>query len=50
MVSIIMGDFNEDLLLNPDSKLAGLMSQFGYSQLVDTPTTDKATLRPYLLQ
>ena len=44
MVSAIMGDFNEDLLLKPDSKLAGLMSQFGYSQLIQTPTTDKATL------
>ena len=44
MVSIITGDFNEDLLLKPDSKLAGLMSQFGYSQLVHTPTTDRTTL------
>ena len=44
MISIIMGGFNEDLLTNPKSKLATLMSQWGYSQLVHTPTTDKGTL------
>ena len=43
-VSIIMGDFNEDLLANPDSNLAALMTQCGFSQLVHTPTTDKGTL------
>ena len=29
MVSIIMGDFNEDLLQKTDSKLASLINQFG---------------------
>ena len=44
LVSIIMGDFNEDLLAKPDSMLATLMAQCGYSQLVHTPTTDNGTL------
>ena len=44
MISIIMGDFNEDLLSKPDSKLVELMAQCGYSQLVHTPTTDKGTI------
>ena len=44
MISIIMGDFNEDLLSKPDSKLVELMAQYGFSQLVHTPTTDKGTL------
>ena len=44
MISIVMGDFNGDLLSKPDSKLVELMAQCGYSQLVHTPTTDKGTL------
>ena len=44
MPSIVLGDFNEDLLAKPDSRLLTLMSQYKYSQLVHTPTTDKGTL------
>ena len=44
MPSIILGDFNEDLLVNSDSQLLSLMSSHGFSQLVHSPTTDNATL------
>ena len=42
--SIVLGDFNEDLLTIPDSRLLHLMSHYGFSQLVRTPTTDRGTL------
>ncbi len=42
--SIVLGDFNDDILANPDSRLVSLMSQYGFSQLVQTPTTDRGTL------
>ena len=32
--TIILGDFNEDLLQNPDSSILSLMSSNGYTQLV----------------
>ena len=44
VISIIMGDSNEDLLSKPESQLAIFMAQGGYSQLVHTPTTDNGTL------
>lgn len=44
VVSIITGDFNEDLLSIPNSKLVSLMAQYGYSQLVHAPTTDSGSL------
>ena len=42
--SIVLGDFNEDLLTIPDSKLLHLMSHYGFSQFVKRPTTDRGTL------
>ena len=42
--SSVLGDFNEDLLTIPDSRLLHLMSHYGFSQLVQTPTTDRGTL------
>ena len=44
MFFIVLGDFNEDLLAKPNSRLVTLMAQYGYSQLVPIPTTDKGTL------
>ena len=44
MPSIVLGDFNEGLLAKPNSRMVTLMSQYRYSQLVHTPTTDKGTL------
>ena len=42
--SIILGDFNEDLLAKSDLRLPNLMSSHGYSQLVQSSTTDNGTL------
>ena len=44
MPTIVLGDFNEDLLAKPESRLASLMSNHGFSQLVHSPTTDNGTL------
>ncbi|XP_061190015.1 uncharacterized protein LOC133197842 [Saccostrea echinata] len=41
--SIIMGDFNENLLTSP-TPIQKHMEQFGYHQLVTFPTTDNRTL------
>ena len=41
---IVLGDFNEDLLTKPDSQLMNFMSHHGFSQLVQSPTTDNGTL------
>ena len=43
-VSIVLGDFNVDILTNTNSQLEVLMLRHGYSQLVHTPTTDNGTL------
>ena len=48
MKNIILGDFNEDLLSNSDSRLLSLMSNHGFSQLVHSPTTDNGTLLDYV--
>ena len=44
MKNIILGDFNEDLLSNSDSRLLSLMSNHRFSQLVHSPTADNGTL------
>ena len=42
--TMILGDFNEDILRQPNSSIVSLMSNHGYSQLVTSPTTDQGTL------
>ncbi len=42
--TVVLGDFNEDLLQKPDSRVLSLMSSNGYAQLVQSPTTDRGTL------
>ena len=42
--SIVLGDFNDDLLTTANSPLTHLMFRHGYSQLVHSPTTDNGTL------
>ena len=42
--SIVLGDFNEDLITCPATQLLSLMSSHGFSQLVDCPTTDNGSL------
>ena len=44
MPTMILGDFNEDILSQPNSSIVSLMSNNGYSQLVMSPTTDQGTL------
>ena len=42
--TVILGDFNDDVLCGHDSQLQQLMLSFGYEQLVNEPTTDRASL------
>ena len=42
--SIILGDFNDDVLLHTDSRISSFMSTHGYTQLVCLPTTAQGTL------
>ena len=42
--SIVVGDFNEDLLHNPNSALVRLMESSGFTQLVKCPTTPQGTM------
>jgi len=42
--SVVLADFNEDLLQKPDSRILSLMSSNGYQQLAQSPTTDRGTL------
>ena len=44
MPSIILGDFNDDIVSQPNSSIVSLMSNYGYTQLVMNPTTSKGTL------
>ena len=44
MPTIVLGDFNDDLLAKPESRLASFMSHHGFSQLVHSPTTDNGSL------
>lgn len=41
---VILGDFNEDVLHQTDSRIVSFMSSHGYTQLVNSPTTDRGTL------
>ena len=41
---VILGDFNEDVLHQTDSRIMSFMSSQGYTQLVNLPTTDRGTL------
>ena len=42
--TIILGDFNEDLSDTIQSRILNVMSNHGYTQLVQSPTTDRGTL------
>ena len=42
--TLLMGDFNEDVLGKSDYRIRTLMSSLGYEQLVQSPTTDRGTL------
>lgn len=42
--TVVLGDFNEDLLQKPDSRVLSLMSSNGFIQLVQSATTDRGTL------
>lgn len=47
--TIVLGDFNDDLLPTPSSsKLLRLMSSRGFSQLVTMPTTDSGSLLDHI--
>lgn len=41
--TIVLGDFNEDILSQRNSSIVSLMSTHGYTQLVTSPTTDRGT-------
>lgn len=41
---VILGDFNEDLLHQINSPILTLMSEYGFAQLVSSPTTPQGTL------
>ena len=41
---VVVGDFNEDILHQTNSAVLKLMSNFGYRQLVQVPTTPQGTL------
>ena len=41
---MILGDFNEDILRHPDSALLKLLLTYGFTQLVNSPTTAQGTL------
>ena len=42
--TVILGDFNYNVLDLPESPIVSLMSTHGYEQLVNNPTTTKGTL------
>ena len=42
--TIILGDFNEDLYDDTHSRILDMMTSTGYTQLVQSPTTDRGTL------
>ena len=44
MPTVILGDFNHDVLSQPNSSIISLMSNYGFTQLVKAPTTAKGTL------
>ena len=42
--TVILGDFNEDVMYKPDSSIVSFMYSHGYSQLVSCATTDRGSL------
>ena len=42
--TVILGDFNDNVLEQLESPIVSLMSTHGYAQLVNSPTTAKGTL------
>ena len=46
--SIVLGDFNENILGNHECRLVSLMSSCGYTQLVKSPTTPQGTAIDHL--
>ena len=44
VATIVLKDFNDDILCPSGSRVESLMSSHGYTQLVKTATTDRATL------
>lgn len=43
-ITVVLGDFNFDLLETPDHNILQLMSQHGFRQFVTRPTTDQGSL------
>ena len=41
---VILGDFNENILHQTNTRIISLMSSYGYTQLVSSPTTARGTL------
>ena len=44
MPTCIMGDFNEDVLLNKDTHCCSILKQRGFKQMVTKPTCDSGTI------
>ncbi|KAI8500028.1 hypothetical protein Bbelb_223450 [Branchiostoma belcheri] len=44
MITVVLGDFNFDLLKCPPPKILNVMEQFGFRQFVQSPTTDYGSL------
>ena len=42
--TVMLGDFNVDILSQPNSNIVKFMSDHGYTQLVTSPTTANGTL------
>ena len=48
MPCAILGDINEDLMHQQNSRLLSLMSDYGFTQLVQSPTTAQASLLDHI--
>ena len=44
MSCVIFGDFSENLIYRPNSRMLNLMSDHGFTQIVHSPTTCQGTL------
>ena len=44
IATLVLGDFNDDILCDSGSQVQTLMASYGYSQLVQNATTDRGTL------